>query len=117
VSFSSLALPMILTFSSVAQAAAAKNPELAEFIAEINRVDRNMMNIYYKAKLCKQFIEENWMDRDKNSKKYLKTARLSRLSAINLNRKIQSPIWWSLTALMKIPFTSMTRLARKQEEK
>ena len=35
--------------------------ENAEFLAEIERADRNMMNIYYKAKICRQIIESNWM--------------------------------------------------------
>ncbi len=33
----------------------------AEFLAEIERHDRNLMNIYYKSKICKQTIEANWM--------------------------------------------------------
>ncbi len=40
--------------------------ENAEFLAEIERADRNMMNIYYKSKICKQLIEANWM-KDKNN--------------------------------------------------
>ena len=34
----------------------------AEFLAEIERADRNMMNIYYKAKICRNTIEANWME-------------------------------------------------------
>ncbi|MBT4527387.1 MAG: hypothetical protein HOC24_12615 [Deltaproteobacteria bacterium] len=34
--------------------------ENAEFIIEIDRVDRNIMNMYYKAKLCRRNIEANW---------------------------------------------------------
>ncbi|MBU2510104.1 hypothetical protein KJ966_02160 [bacterium] len=33
----------------------------AEFLAEIERADRAMMNIYYKAKICKQTIQANWL--------------------------------------------------------
>ncbi|MCP4134209.1 MAG: hypothetical protein GY754_24765 [bacterium] len=32
----------------------------AEFFAEIERADRNMMNIYYKGKICRQKIDANW---------------------------------------------------------
>jgi hypothetical protein len=32
----------------------------AEFLAEIERADRAMMNTYYKAKMCKKHIETNW---------------------------------------------------------
>ncbi|MBU2510085.1 hypothetical protein KJ966_02065 [bacterium] len=32
----------------------------AEFFAELNRADRAMMNIYYKAKICKKHIDTNW---------------------------------------------------------
>lgn len=32
----------------------------AEFLAEIERADRNMMNIFYKAKICKQTIDASW---------------------------------------------------------
>jgi len=32
----------------------------AEFFAEIDRADRYMMNIYYKAKICRQQIDVNW---------------------------------------------------------
>ncbi len=32
----------------------------AEFLAEIERADRNMMNIYYKAKMCKMSIDMNY---------------------------------------------------------
>ena len=32
----------------------------AEFLAEIERVDRSMMNLYYKAKLCRDHIDQNW---------------------------------------------------------
>ncbi|MBU3916185.1 hypothetical protein KKA14_11685, partial [bacterium] len=34
--------------------------ENAEFIIEIDRVDRNIMNMYYKARLCKKNIDVNW---------------------------------------------------------
>ncbi len=32
----------------------------AEFIMEIERVDRNLINMYYKAKLCRKNIDSNW---------------------------------------------------------
>lgn len=32
----------------------------AGLLAEIERVDRAMMNTYYKAKMCRQFIDSNW---------------------------------------------------------
>ncbi len=32
----------------------------AEFFAELNRADRAMMNIYYKAKICRKHIDTNW---------------------------------------------------------
>ncbi len=32
----------------------------AEFIIEVERADRNLMNMYYKAKLCRSNIDENW---------------------------------------------------------
>ena len=31
-----------------------------EFIAEIDRTYRNLMNIFYKARLCRAYIDENW---------------------------------------------------------
>jgi len=31
-----------------------------EYLAEIDRADRNMLNIYYKAKICRQTIDTNW---------------------------------------------------------
>jgi len=34
--------------------------ENAEFIIEIDRVDRNIMNMYYKARLCRKNIDMNW---------------------------------------------------------
>ncbi len=34
--------------------------ENAEFIIEIDRVDRNIMNMYYKARLCRRNIDMNW---------------------------------------------------------
>jgi len=37
----------------------------SEFLAEIERADRNMMNIYYKAKICRQYIDGNWKMNDK----------------------------------------------------
>jgi hypothetical protein len=38
--------------------------ENAEFIIEIDRVDRNIMNMYYKAKLCRRNIDMNWKKRE-----------------------------------------------------
>lgn len=35
--------------------------ENAEYLAEIERADRNMMNIYYKGKICRQTIDANWI--------------------------------------------------------
>jgi hypothetical protein len=32
----------------------------AEFLAELERVDRSMLNLYYKAKICRQHIDENF---------------------------------------------------------
>jgi len=32
----------------------------AEFLIEVERADRNLMNMYYKAKLCKEHIDANW---------------------------------------------------------
>jgi len=32
----------------------------AEFYAEIERMDRRMLNLYYKAKICRAYIDENW---------------------------------------------------------
>jgi hypothetical protein len=32
----------------------------AEFLAELERADRNLMNIFYKAKICQQDIRANW---------------------------------------------------------
>ncbi len=40
--------------------------ENAEFIIEIDRVDRNIMNMYYKAKLCRRNIDMNWKIREGN---------------------------------------------------
>ncbi|MCP4294719.1 MAG: hypothetical protein GY786_03850 [Proteobacteria bacterium] len=34
--------------------------ENAEFIIEIDRTDRNIMNMFYKAKLCRRDIDMNW---------------------------------------------------------
>ena len=31
-----------------------------QFIIEIDRVDRNLMNMYYKARLCRRNIDMNW---------------------------------------------------------
>ncbi|MCP4129718.1 MAG: hypothetical protein GY754_01760 [bacterium] len=37
----------------------------AELLSEIDRADRNMVNIYYKAKMCKQTIDANWKTKGK----------------------------------------------------
>ncbi len=37
----------------------------AEFLAELERADRNFMNIFYKAKICQQDIRANWYKGDK----------------------------------------------------
>lgn len=39
----------------------------AEFLAELDRVDRSMMNIYYKAKICRKFIDTNWKELSGNN--------------------------------------------------
>ncbi len=36
----------------------------AEFLIEIDRADRNFMNMYYKANLCKKNIRVNWFKKD-----------------------------------------------------
>ena len=35
----------------------------AEFLAELNRTDRAMLNLYYKAKLCRKNIDSRWVKR------------------------------------------------------
>lgn len=37
----------------------------AEFLAEVERADRNYMNIFYKAKICQQTIRATWYKGDK----------------------------------------------------
>lgn len=32
----------------------------SEYLAEIEKADRNMINLYYKSKICRQVIDENW---------------------------------------------------------
>ncbi len=32
----------------------------AEFMAEAERMDRKLLNLYYKAKICRSYIDENW---------------------------------------------------------
>jgi hypothetical protein len=41
----------------------------AEFLAEIERNNRNFTNLYYKARICKQHIDQNWKDFNPASKK------------------------------------------------
>jgi hypothetical protein len=42
----------------------------AEFLMEIERVDRNLMNMYYKAKLCRKNIDMKWKSKGKLKKEY-----------------------------------------------
>ncbi len=42
----------------------------AEFLMEIERVDRNLMNMYYKAKLCRKNIDMQWKSKGKLKKEY-----------------------------------------------
>ena len=35
----------------------------AEFLAELERLDRAFLNLYYKGRMCRKQIEENWTDR------------------------------------------------------
>lgn len=39
--------------------------ENAEFIAEVKKNDRNLLNIYYKAKMCKTYFDTNWRQNGK----------------------------------------------------
>jgi hypothetical protein len=32
----------------------------SEYLAEIEKADRNMMNLYYKSKICRQTVDANW---------------------------------------------------------
>lgn len=41
----------------------------AEFLAEIERNNRNYINLYYKARICRQHIDQNWKDFNPASKK------------------------------------------------
>ena len=41
----------------------------AEFLAEIERNNRNFLNLYYKARICRQHIDQNWKDLNPASKK------------------------------------------------
>ena len=71
----------------------------AEFLAELERHDRNLLNIYYKTKICKQTVEANWMqDKEKilpeykdleigNNKFPLKKMRLDKLIEGHLTEK------------------------------
>ncbi len=70
----------------------------AEFLAEIERADRNMMNIYYKAKICKQQIDINYKNGGSLKPEYSnsnilnnrtgETIRLSKLDQILTNERI-----------------------------
>ncbi len=42
----------------------------AEFLIEVERADRNMMNMYYKAKLCRANIDANWKKDGKIMEEY-----------------------------------------------
>jgi hypothetical protein len=44
--------------------------ENAEFIIEIDRVDRNIMNMFYKAKLCRRNIDVNWKNKGEFREEY-----------------------------------------------
>lgn len=44
--------------------------ENAEFLAEIKKNDRNLLNIYYKSKMCKSFFDTNWRIDGKLKDKY-----------------------------------------------
>lgn len=46
--------------------------ENAEFLAEVDRADRNMLNIYYKARLCRQQIDNKFKKEKKIRKDYVK---------------------------------------------
>ena len=41
----------------------------AEFLAEIESNNRNFLNLYYKARICRQHIDQNWKDLNPASKK------------------------------------------------
>jgi hypothetical protein len=70
----------------------------AEFLAEIERADRNMMNIYYKAKICKQQIDINYKNQGSLKPEYRnskilnnrtgETIMLSKLDQILSNERI-----------------------------
>lgn len=45
--------------------------ENAEFIIEIDRVDRNIMNMFYKAKLCRRNIDVNWKNKGGFKEEYV----------------------------------------------
>ncbi len=53
----------------------------SEFLTEINRNYRNRMNIYYKAKLCKQYMDENWR---KNGNKEWRAKDFGKRKLVNL---------------------------------
>ncbi len=44
----------------------------AEFLAELQRADRAMMNLYYKAKLCRRNIDSQWKVKDKDGNMQIK---------------------------------------------
>lgn len=43
--------------------------ENAEFLSEVKKNDRNLLNIYYKAKTCKTYFDTNWRDASGKLKK------------------------------------------------
>ncbi|MBU3916182.1 hypothetical protein KKA14_11670 [bacterium] len=72
----------------------------AEFLAQIGRTDRNLMDIYYKALICKQQIESRWkregkllpglMDSKLQNNKNTGTLEIQRLEAELTSEKIDS---------------------------
>lgn len=51
--------------------------ENAEFLAEIKKNDRNLLNIYYKAKMCKSHFDTNWRDKGKLKADYAESYLLN----------------------------------------
>jgi hypothetical protein len=51
--------------------------ENAEFIAEIKKNDRNLLNIYYKAKMCKSHFDTNWRMKGKLKAEYAESYLLN----------------------------------------
>lgn len=61
--------------------------ENAEFLAEIKKNDRNLLNIYYKSKMCKSYFDTNWRIngklKDKYANQYLLNHRTGEKKAIS----------------------------------